>query len=331
MYSHLYKIAFFLLAIFFIAKCESGTISREVTTFHENSIIDSSAAIALGHQLFFDRRLSVDNTIACASCHHPRKAFTDGREKSIGIKDRKTLRNAPTLLNTVDQPHFMLDAAVSSLEVQALVPLRDTAEMGNDIKELIYKLRKIDAYNKQALKAYNREFDPFVLTKSLALFQQTLTSKNAAFDQWLNGDISALSAEAEKGYDLLSGKMNCITCHAFPHFTNYAVKNNGWHETYTDHGQYRVTGDTSDIGAFKVPSLRNIILTAPYMHDGSAKTLDEVLDNYQKGGSSHFNKDQEIKAFDLSQKERVYVMEFFKALTDTSYLNLLTPEERAFE
>ena len=331
MYGQLFKIAFFLLTIFFIAKCESGTKSSEVTTVHENSIIDSSAAIALGHQLFFDRRLSVDNTIACASCHHPRKAFTDGREKAIGIKDRKTLRNAPTLLNSIDQPHFMLDAAVSTLEIQALVPLRDTAEMGNDIKELIYKLRKIDAYNKHAFKAFNREFDPFVLTKSLALFQQTLTSKNTAFDQWLDGDISALSPEAEKGYNLFKGKMNCIACHALPHFTNYEVKNNGWHETYTDNGQYRVTGDTSDIGAFKVPSLRNIILTAPYMHDGSAKTLKEVLDNYQKGGSSHFNKDEDIKAFDLSQKERVYVMEFFKALTDTSYLNLLTPEERAFE
>lgn len=327
------KLSFLLFTIpFLFLSCNSGSVSKKSKpdSISENIIVDTASAIKLGHQLFFDRRLSINNEIACASCHNPRKAFTDGGEKATGIYGRKTLRNSPSLLNTKYQPHFMLDGGISTLEIQALDPLRDTAEMGNDIKELVFKLRKIDTYNEQSLKAYNRDLDPFVITKSLALFQKTLLSENSSFDKWIHGDSAALSEEAIKGYELFSGKMNCIACHYQPHLTNFELKNNGWHTTYVDHGRFRITGDSTDIGKFKVPSLRNVILTAPYMHDGSAANLDEVLDNYIKGGSSHSNKDHEIKGFDLTEKERLYVMAFFESLTDTSYMETLTPDERAF-
>lgn len=325
---------FIILALpLLFSSCNSGSVSKKLkpNSTTENIIVDTAAAIELGHQLFFDRRMSITNKIACASCHNPRKAFTDGRKKAKGVFGRKSLRNSPTLLNSNYQPHFMLDGGISTLEIQALDPLRDTAEMGNDMKDLTNKLRNIKAYNEQALKGFNRDIDPFVITKSLALFQKTLMSENAPFDNWLGGDSSALSADAKKGYDLFSGKMNCIACHSIPNLTNYEIKNNGWHDTYADQGRYRITADSSDIGAFKIPTLRNIILTAPYMHDGSAANLDEVLDSYQKGGSNHPNKADEVTGFNLSEKERKYVMAFFESLTDTSYMESLTPEERAFE
>lgn len=301
------------------------------TAAPENTIVDSSLAIKLGRQLFFDRRLSLDNTVACASCHHPRKAFTDGRKNAAGIKGRKTMRNTPTLLNVKNQPHFMLDAGVHTLEMQALVPLRDTAEMGSNIKELIHKLRGIDEYVSLAANAYNRALDPFVLTSSLALFQKQLVSNASNFDRWFAGDNTAISEKAEKGFYLFSGKMNCIACHALPNFTNHQLKNNGWHKTYADLGHFRISRDSSDIGKFKVPTLRNIMLTAPYMHDGSADSIAKILENYQNGGSGHYNQSMEIEAFQLTSKERDYVIAFFNALTDTSYLSSLTKEERTFE
>lgn len=275
--------------------------------------------IAFGKLLFFDTQLSPDNTVSCATCHQPSKAFTDGQKLSIGFHSRIAMRNAPTLLNIGYQKVFMFDGQVPTLEMQALVPLRDTAEMANDMKTLILRLRKNPNYKRLAKKIYQREFDSYVLTRSLAAFQRSLISDQTAFDQFQKGNPKAISASAKRGWHLFSKKLYCTKCHTPPHFTNFQVENNGLYTDYSnkeDKGRYRINNDTTEIGAFKVPTLRNITRTAPYMHDGSIPNLMETIAHYKKGGNQHFNQSKHILPFSLTLQEEKDMLEFFKTLSD---------------
>ena len=276
--------------------------------------------IAFGKQLFFDKRLSPDNSVSCATCHVPELAFTDGRKLSVGIHNRLAMRNAPTLFNVVYQKTLMFDGEVPNLEMQVLVPLKDTAEMDNQMKELIKKLRAIPEYQKQAQEIFKRDFDAFVLTRALASFQRSILSDNSPFDSYFKGNKNALSKSAERGWKLFSEKLYCTTCHKPPHFTNFTTENNGLYASYEDKfdkGRFRIKGDSSDIGAFKVPILRNITQTAPYMHDGSLENLEQVLEHYSKGGNGHFNQSKNIVSFTLSNQEKMDILAFFKSLSGT--------------
>lgn len=286
---------------------------------------ENSKVTEFGKLLFFDVRLSLDNSISCSSCHLPELAFTDGREKAMGVFGRTSMRNAPTLLNIGYQPHFMFDGAVPTLEMQALVPLKDTNEMSNDIQQLVDKLRAIPEYQALALELYGRDFDAYVLTRALGNFQRSLISQHSPYDQWFyDKDSSNFSASAERGYRIFSEKLYCTSCHIPPAFTTYEILNNGTDTLNIDEGLYRVTGKQEDIGKFKVPTLRNIALTAPYMHDGSFENLYEVIQHYSKGGSNHKNQDSRIQPFELSPDETQDLINFFEALTDTSYMKLFT-------
>lgn len=277
----------------------------------------SNRVAEFGRQLFFDTRLSPDNTISCAHCHQPDKAFSDGKPTSEGFHGRRSSRNAPSLMNIGYHPYFMQDGGVPTLEMQALVPLQDTAEMNNEIAALLEKLRAIPAYQQAAQELFNRDVDAFVLTRALANFQRTLISQNSPFDQWYyHGDEQAVDTRVKKGFELFSERLYCTKCHAPPAFTNYAFANNGNRETYADGGRFRISYDSLDIGKFKVPSLRNSMLTAPYMHDGAFATMDEVLNHYSKGGSGHFNQDSTIQAFELTAEEREWIKYFLWSLTD---------------
>jgi cytochrome c peroxidase len=281
------------------------------------------AKIALGRQLFFDKRLSLDETIACASCHDPQKAFTDQLPKSKGINGQLSERNAPSILNAAFLKTAMFDAHLASLELQAIVPIQEPVEMGHNMKLLIQKLRKIPEYQAAAQSIFNRDFDAYVLTRSIAAFERSLLSMNAPFDRYLAGEKKALTADQKAGWKIFSEKLYCTQCHPAPYFTTYVAANNGLYASYegkSDQGRFRIHHDSTDIGKFKIPSLRNIPLTYPYMHDGSYQSLEQVLAHYQKGAAKNPLQDARITSFILSPTEKKQLLAFFDALIDTSYL-----------
>lgn len=309
---------------FIILRCSSGqdfNAGLVVPTPIDNP--QSMAKIALGRQLFFDKRLSLDETIACASCHDPQKAFTDQLPKSKGINGQLSERNAPSILNAAFLKTAMFDAHLASLELQAIVPIQEPVEMGHNMKLLIQKLRKIPEYQAAAQSIFNRDFDAYVLTRSIAAFERSLLSMNAPFDRYLAGEKKALTADQKAGWKIFSEKLYCTQCHPAPYFTTYVAANNGLYASYegkSDQGRFRIHNDSTDIGKFKIPSLRNIPLTYPYMHDGSFQSLEQVLAHYQKGAAKNPLQDARITSFILSPTEKKQLLAFFDALIDTSYL-----------
>jgi len=287
----------------------------EITYPEDN--LRSDAKIEFGRQLFFDKRLSFTEKIACSSCHLPQLAFTDGKKKSVGINGNHSMRNASTLFNVGFAPTFMADAHITSLEMQAIVPIQDTNEMGMRMGELIGKLRGIQNYNEQSLQIFGRDFDAFVLTRSLAAFQRSLISLDSPFDSYYqNGDESEISAESIKGWKLFSEKFNCIVCHPPPFFTTFEAENNGLTVDFQeDFGRFRVTKDSSDYGKFKIPTLRNISLTSPYLHDGSVENLEQIIDLYSQGGYFTVNQSDRIIPLDISREEKKALISFLRSLT----------------
>ncbi len=279
-----------------------------------------AAKIALGKEFFFDKDLSVDRTLNCAVCHKPGLAFTDGLKVSDGVLGRKSSRNSPTLLNTAYSPMLMFDGVIPSLEMQAVVPIQDHNEMGMNLKELIERLQAKPEYVEAARKIYNREMDIYVLTRSLAAFQRSLYTNDSRFDRYYYGkNESALSASEKRGWKLFSEKLYCTQCHSLPYFTTYKAENNGLAKNYTDPGRFRATHDSTDIGKFKVPTLRNIEITGPYMHDGSFESLEDVIEHYAKGGAGHVNQHPSIKSFPLSKRDKKDLVNFLYSLTDMSF------------
>lgn len=272
-----------------------------------------------GKALFFDPSLSSDRTVSCATCHKPEMAFTDGKVKSEGVGGRLAFRNSPTLLNLRDASVFMFDAHITSLHEQALAPIQDTNEMNMPMGDLIERLKQVPHYADAARQLFKRELDSWVVTHALEAFQKSLVSENSEFDKYLKAEAE-LSPDVEKGWELFKG-LQCIQCHSLPHFTNYEALNNGLYHNYGDDpGKFRIAGDPNKMGAFKVPSLRNVALTAPYMHDGSMTTLEEVIDHYSKGGVGGKYQDKRVRKRSLTSEEKKYLITFFSALTDTSYL-----------
>jgi cytochrome c peroxidase len=281
----------------------------------------TEAKVALGRALFFDKRLSKTDNVSCATCHVPQFAFTDRKTVSEGVNGGKTMRNAPSLLNVGYQPTFMFDAHIPTLEQQVIVPIQEHVEMDMKMKDLIEKLKSIPSYQDQAKKIFGRDFDAYVLTRSISAFERTLISQNSRFDQYMHGDKKVLTKDEIEGYRLFSKKLYCTTCHAYPSFTTNKAENNGLYAKYgEDQGRFRIHNDSSDIGKFKVPSLRNVELTFPYMHDGSLRMLEEVISHYESGGKGHVNQHESIKPFSLNELERKQLVSFLRCLTDTTYL-----------
>lgn len=313
------RLSFFLLGIFASA-CQSDSLPS-VTVLGEIPIPSDNPQnkekIAFGKKLFFDTRLSKDNSISCATCHKPELAFTDGLPKSAGINGHIAMRNAPSLLNSAYFKRYMFDGEVKTLELQVLVPIADTNEMGSSMREVVEKLSKDTWYQQQAQKVFNRQLDPFVITRALSAYQRSILSVNSRFDAFYQGDTTALSSSERRGWKLFSEKLYCSKCHPAPHFTTYLNANNGLYRDYvTDQGRYRISGLEQERGFFKIPSLRNSAITAPYMHDGSIKTLREVLLHYASGGKKHPNQSKQIQPFRLSNRELDDLEHFLESLTE---------------
>lgn len=284
----------------------------------EMDVIDYQ--VKLGKHLFYDPILSRDSSVSCASCHHQELAFTDGLEKSRGIRNRMVSRNAPTLTNVGNRKMFLLDGVNPSLESQVGVPIQEHNEFDFHVLLVLDRLAKIPEYVEWAKKGYGTEITEHVLKHSIASFERTLISDNSPYDQFLAGKHAALDNAQKKGMELFFNKLYCAKCHAGRDFTNERLTNNGLYKVYADTGRMRLTEREVDRAIFKVPTLRNISVTGPYMHDGSLKSLEEVVRHYESGGQPHPGKGVEIVPFDLTNQERQNLVRFLEALTDESFL-----------
>ena len=273
--------------------------------------------VELGKQLFFDKRLSADNTISCGTCHIPSKAFADNNDIGKGIEGRKGFRNVPSQANIAYHPYFLKDGGATSLEAQVLVPLKDHNEMDFSLEQAAERLSGDPVYEEYSLKSFGKKFDAEVLIEAIAAFERTLISGNSKFDQYKRG-LGDLNDSEKKGMQIFN--LNCASCHSNFDFTDYSFQNNGLYLNYEDKGRGRITLNPEDDGKFKVPSLRNVAVTAPFMHNGSLKSLEEVVNHYNVGGKPHPNKSKLIKPLNLSVEEQKDLINFLHTLTDPLFL-----------
>jgi cytochrome c peroxidase len=287
----------------------------------------TAGSIALGRKLFYDARLSSDGSLSCAGCHNPATHFADGQPVAKGVNGQLGSRNTPTVLNAVYNVSQFWDGRAPSLERQAGDPIANPKEMNLPHEVCVARLNSEQAY----LDEFAKVFGPGAITMeklemTIAAFERTLVSGNSPFDRYrYGGDKSALSEAAVRGLAIFTDakRGNCATCHTISEkfalfsdgrFHNIGAGMNAYGEL-TDPGRYARTGAEADRGAFRTPGLRNVALTAPYMHDGSLKTLKDVVDFYAGGGNSNPNLDMEIKSLKLSQREREDLVAFLESLT----------------
>ncbi|MEZ4722213.1 MAG: cytochrome c peroxidase [Flavobacteriales bacterium] len=274
----------------------------------------TKAKVELGRRLFFERALSKDSSISCASCHLESFAFSDTIALSAGASGRHATRNTPSILNIAYAPRLMAEGGVKNLELQVLSPLENELEMNMSVNGACDRLNADSKYRADFERVWSDSATPFTLTRTLAAFERTLIGGDAPYDKFLRGDSNALSKSAQSGLALFT-ESGCINCHSGPLFTNYKLENNGLDERYLDNGLFRLTLLASDMGKFKVPTLRNVELTAPYMHDGRFITLREVLVHYNSGGKNHPNKSERVRPLNLSEKQLSDLEEFLLSLT----------------
>lgn len=278
----------------------------------ENSL--TKAKVELGRKLFFEKGLSRDSTISCASCHLQSLAFADSVPLSAGVSGRHATRNTPSILNIAYAPRLMAEGGVKNLELQVLSPLENELEMDMSVSGACDRLNANVDYKTQFLDVWGDSATPFTLTRTIAAFERTLIGGDAPFDTFMRGDSAALTDVQKRGLDLFY-EVGCDNCHSGSLFTNYQIENNGLDEQYNDNGLFRLTLLESDMGKFKVPTLRNVGITAPYMHDGRFKTLREVLEHYNAGGKNHPNKSTLIQPLNLSDQQLNQIEAFLLSLT----------------
>jgi cytochrome c peroxidase len=281
-----------------------------------------SSKIELGRNLFYDPILSLNNSISCASCHSPYNAFSHtDHDVSHGINDQTGTRNAPALFNLAWQKTFMWDGAINHLDMQPLAPISHPKEMGETIASVVKKLNESAFYRSLFYQAYS---DSIVtgerVLKALAQFQLTLVSANAKYDQVKQGK-ARFTQQEQKGYALFL--KNCNACHTEPMFTNYSFASNGLpaDSTFNDFGRWMVTKKSADSLLFKIPSLRNLSYTYPYMHDGRFKKLQQVLTHYAGGIQPGKKVSKELnKGVQLSSDNKVDLLAFLLTLNDESFV-----------
>jgi cytochrome c peroxidase len=276
------------------------------------------AKIELGRQLFFDGRLSRNNQISCAYCHIPGSGFSDPHPTSLGVDDLIGGRQAPTVLNTAFSPLLFWDGRAKSLEEQTLGPIQNPLEMAETLDHLVSKLQTVKGYRQQFRNVFGTEITPQGVSEAIAAFVRTLISTNSAFDQYSRGNKRAMNEAAIRGMALFKNKARCILCHNGPNFTDNQFHNLGVPQVgpiKVDLGRYDVTGQDRDKGAFKTPTLRNILETAPYMHDGVFLSLEEVIEFLDKGGGPNQNLSTLMKPLGLTQEEKSDLLAFLESLT----------------
>lgn len=280
---------------------------------------------ALGQKLFNDKILSKDNSISCASCHLPEYGFSDTTAFSKGIEGRSTTRNTPSVLNMKNRPYFFWDGRAKTLEQQALMPIAHPDEMGLPIKEAVARLNASAEYRKLFLRIFKTLPNSKNLGLAFAAFERTLETDSSRFDAYID-DLVDFTASEERGRKLfISERTKCFDCHRGPDFTDDQFKNIGLFDGYAlnDSGRYLISRKKDDLGKFKTPGLRNIALTAPYMHNGMFQTLEEVIDYYNNPGAfvlNPINMDSTMGApIGLNKQEKADLLAFLKTLTDKRF------------
>ncbi len=264
----------------------------------------------LGRILFFDGRLSSNGAVSCAFCHVPSHAFSGPTALSIGVDGQPTGRHTPTLINRDWGKSEFWDGRALSLEAQAIIPITNPHEMGMTADGVVARLTHIAGYTPLFKSAFGDGQITFArVAQALATFQRTIVSGNSAFDRYAAGDKSALSKEAKAGYDFFQGKGECAECHKGPNFSDekFANLGIGMDATHPDAGRGEVTKKKSDFGRFKTPTLRDLGSRGPYMHDGSLKTLGDVLDFYSRGGLPNPNVDERLLKFYMDDEDKAGV------------------------
>ncbi len=285
--------------------------------------------IALGKMLYFDKRLSVDNTVSCATCHDPKKGWSNGEATSAGVEGKRGGRSAPTVINTAYGKFQFWDGRSPSLEHQALGPIANPIEMNLPLDKMVEKLNAIEGYRSQFKKVFGTEVKAEGVAKAIAAFERTVLSGDAPIDRYKAGDRKALSEKSEKGMKLFFGKANCSSCHSGPNFSDSAFHNIGvgMDKPEPDVGRKAISNLAGDTGAFKTPTLRDIAKTAPYMHDGSQATLEDVVNYYDKGGHPNPFLDEELYALRLTPEEKEALVDFLKnGLASSKYPDVTPPE-----
>ncbi|MFP6768780.1 MAG: cytochrome c peroxidase [Planctomycetaceae bacterium] len=295
----------------------------------------SSAKVELGELLYFDKRLSSDNTVSCATCHSPSKGFTDAAPVSTGIKGQKGGRSAPTVINRAYSTQQFWDGRAPSLEAQAIGPIANPIEMTNLKSEkaahgaVVDRLKKIKGYQSRFKTVFGTT-DVTIdhVGKAIATFERTVLSGNAPYDRFVAGDKKALSKSAKRGFDIFFKKAACDSCHLGFNFSDGSYENVGigMDKPEPDLGRFVVTGKKSDRGSFKTPTLREIEHTGPYMHDGRFKTLEAVVEHYDRGGVKNPNLDRRIKPLKLSKREKTDLVSFLKALSGEGWQQIKAPK-----
>lgn len=285
--------------------------------------------VALGKQLYFDPRLSCDETVSCASCHDPKKGWSNGDQFATGVRSQIGGRSSPTIINAAYSELQFWDGRAHLLEGQALGPIQNPIEMDHKLEECVLKLNKIEGYKTQFRKVFNSDVTPENIAKAIAAFERTVLSGNAPYDRFKSGEKAALSDAAQRGMKVFFGKGHCSACHASPNFSDQGFHNLGvgFNNPKPDLGRYEVTKVVGDKGAFKTPTLREIARTGPYMHDGSLKTLEDVVDYYDKGGISNPQLDEEIFPLKLTAEEKADLIKFLKeGLSSADYPDIAPPK-----
>src|SRR5712692_6890534 len=315
--------------------------------------------IALGQRLFFDGRLSADGTVACSTCHNPARAFTDGRPASIGIKGGVGQRNAPTILNALYNKTQFWDGRVNTLEEQAALPIVNPVELGQpSLDAAVARIAAIGEYKQAFVRVFGRPLNGPDLLRAIAAYERTQASFDSPFDHFIAGDRAAIDDAAKRGWQLFNGQARCNLCHALtdtkPDVTNFT--DNDFHNigiNIVQHqvvplarraeqliqsgqaaeidraaiqtemsalGRFLVTKKKADIGTFKTPNLRNVLVTAPYFHDGSQETLWDVIDHYNKGaGLQNPYLDVDIQPLRLTEEQIDDLVAFLASLTSPDY------------
>jgi cytochrome c peroxidase len=272
--------------------------------------------IDLGQMLFFDSRLSGNNEISCATCHDPEKGYGDGRSTFETVAGGDGARNSPTIINSGYYTTNFWDGRADSLEEQALGPIENPDEMNQPLGDLVNELKAIKGYEELFAATFPEGITEQNIAKALAAFQRLIVVKDTPYDQFLKGDANALTDSELRGLDLFAGKAFCSTCHNGENLSDNNYYNIGINSE--DEGRFAVTGDESDLGRIRTPSLYGISHTAPYMRDGSLETLEEVIDYYNRGGDGHPNTSFFIKQFmsplGLNDEEKVDLLAFLNVL-----------------
>ncbi len=285
--------------------------------------------IELGKQLYFDKRLSKDDTVSCASCHDPKFGFSNGERFATGVGGAKGGRSAPSVINSAYYKQQFWDGRAASLEEQALGPIANPIEMALPVEDAVAKLNKIGGYKSSFRKVFGTDVTADGIAKAIAAYERTVISGNAPYDKFKAGDESALSEKAQHGMKLFFGKANCSACHGGPNFSDSGYHNIGigMDAKEPDVGRVAISKLGGDTGAFKTPTLREIARTAPYMHDGSLATLVDVINHYDKGGIANEYLDEELFELRLTSIEKAALLAFLtEGLSSADYPGHKAPE-----